>query len=49
MLSTMSSQLEAVQHRIGRVEDETVQTKQNLATAKQAEHKGKKDVEFLVG
>ena len=47
LLNTMNSQLEAVEHRVGRVEDETVDIKQDLATAKQAEHKGKMVVEFL--
>ena len=46
LLSTMDSQLSAVQHRISKVNDKKVKIKQDLATAKQ-ERTGRKTENFL--
>ncbi|KAA6417312.1 MAG: hypothetical protein FRX49_12700 [Trebouxia sp. A1-2] len=46
----MDSQLDAVRHRICKAEDEIVETKQELAAAKQAGNKGgAEEVKFLRG
>ena len=50
LLNTMESQLEAVQHRIRKAEDEIVEIKQELTIAKQAGNKGgEEEVKFLRG
>ena len=46
----MDSQLDAVRHRICKAEDEIVEIKQELATAKRAGNKGgEEEVKFLRG